>query len=126
MNNINPNQEQESDYEDILSSIRDMLESDDELPLTSEMEEETQYPAQNSGTASIFKVTDTKAINGTSAKIFELTPDMLVLLGSKVKIKDKATLQSGPDGSLDAIFKKWLISHKKEIIELIKSDKAAK
>jgi len=120
--------EQESDYEDILSSIRDMLESDDDPSSMQDFSEEPEVTAQsinkpvNSASANP-GIKTAKATNTSSAKIFELTPDMLVLLGSKVKMKDKAALQAGQDGSLDTIFKKWLVSHKQEIIGLMKNDK---
>lgn len=94
---------QDEDYEDILSSIRNMLESDEE-----------------------FSSAATKSESPMLGKVFDLTPDMLVVLGNKVKVKDKAVFQAGIEGSLDSIFKKWLISHKKEIIGLINSDKSAK
>ena len=163
--------QQPSDYEDILSSIRDMLESDEELSVALEDEAEglpaapysadnripqanaapvpekvaavppPAYPPQAKPIiqpspvstipqpAAVTRNTNTASGNNAPKKVikvFTLTTDMLVALGGKVKMKDKAAFQAGKNSALDDIFKQWLVSHKQEIISIIKNDKATK
>lgn len=92
--------EQSDDYGAILSSIRDMLESDDKA-----------------------KVRSAPLSSGGSRVVFNLLPDYLVVLGNKVKLRDKLLLQGNLSTSLDTIFKEWLISHKKEVISVINGNK---